>query len=281
MNLLEYFAYLEEEVVAQKQNAAGFIKKTYKHKWQGLPGFDNIDEFIEKLADIDPSKNGGYMRWMAKCLINNPDVNKTEDLKRFKKDLEAFEDNKSKLKIKDINAYKDFHELYAAIEPFVVKRPKTEDEKKREKKEARLAKTREGITTLYDGPEGWVKIPMNKAASQFIGQGTRWCTSARNDNRFKYYDDQDRLIVIYDKKSGARTQLHIATGSYNDVKDKPVSIDTVPEWARKPIAHWYKENSSKLGIKHVMTLASFGSEDIHKGTDHEDAVNLMKQYGVI
>src|SRR5690606_36476763 len=114
------------------------------------------------------------------------------------------DENKSKIQNKDIMSYKTLADLFSAVEPFTKKRPKTAKEKQAEKIEKLKA---EGIVDVYSGAEGWIKIPMNKKAAQFLGQNTRWCTAGKCQNMFDIYNKKDRLFVIYDKASKERYQL--------------------------------------------------------------------------
>jgi hypothetical protein len=54
----------------------------------------------------------------------------------------------------------------------------------------------------------------------------------------------------------------------------------VPEWAHIPIVNWYKEHNPQLSLKQLMSLNKFTDENLAAGTDHEDLMALMKQYGV-
>jgi hypothetical protein len=151
---------------------------------------------------------------------------------------------------------------------------------KAERDDKKLAAVKGEITTVYTGPEGWIRIPTTKKAAQFLGQSTRWCTSASANNMFDYYNKSDSLFVIYDKASKTRHQLHIDSGQFADTADKNQGMNSVPQWARQPIVNWYKENNPQLSLKQLMSLSSFTDENLAAGSDHEDLLALMKQYGV-
>src|SRR5271167_2344261 len=175
---MKFIIELLEDLQGQKQKRLEFLEKTYGGKWKGLEGYDDIKKFLEKLGEVDPSHNGAYMQWMAKLMINSPHENKVEDLYKVKDDLVEFEKNKAKITNKDINAYKNFQELFTVIEPFTKPKEKSKEELAAEKDEAARAAIRKDIETVYDGTEGWVKIPTTKKASQYLGQLTRWCTAS-------------------------------------------------------------------------------------------------------
>lgn len=276
-----YEQYLLEELEGQKAQRGEFIKKTYGAKWsRGLPGYEKIDDFIEKLGEIDPSRNGMYMPWLAKLAITKPTENRTEDLDRVGEDLRHFEANKSRIANKDINSYKGFQELFDVIAPFLAPRELTKDEKEKAKQQAELEKVKKDIITVYAGPEGWIRIPTTRDAAIFLGQNTRWCTSARGNNMFAHYHKSDSLFVVYDKETKQRSQLHIDSGQFAGEDDRNKGLNAVPKWAQQPIVDWYKKNNPKLSLRHIMALSNYSDENLAAGTDHEDLINLMREYGV-
>lgn len=282
MNYEDYERFLLEALEGQKAQRGEFIKKTYGSKWPrtGLPGYEKIDDFIEKLGAVDPSRTGMYMPWLAKLAITKPNENRTEDLDRVGEDLRHFEANKARIANKDINSYKGFQELFDVIAPFLRPRELTKDEKEKAKQQAELEKVKKDIITVYSGPEGWIRIPTTRDAAIFLGQNTRWCTSARGNNMFSHYAKSDSLFVVYDKETKQRSQLHIDSGQFAGEDDRNKGLNAVPKWAQKPIVDWYKENNPKLSLRHIMALSNYGDENLAAGTDHEDLINLMREYGV-
>jgi len=131
---------------------------------------------------------------------------------------------------------------------------------------------------VYAGPEGWIRIPETYEAAKFLAQNTRWCTSMLN--QYKYYTKDDKLFVVYNKENKQRYQLHINSGQFAQEDDRNIGTSNVPEWAKPRILEWYKANQPNLSWKQVMTLSTFGDENLAKGTPHEDLVALMKAYGV-
>lgn len=277
----DYEQHLMEELEGQKAQRAEFIKKTYGDKWpkQGLPGYEDIDDFIDKLAAVDPSRNGMYMPWLAKLAITKPNENKTEDLDRVGSDLGNFETFKRQIERKDINQYKSFQDLYDVIAPFLRPRKPTKDDKAK----AELEKVKKDIITVYAGPEGWIRIPTTREAAIFLGQNTRWCTSARGNNMFDHYNRDDSLFVVYDKETKERSQLHIESGQFAGEDDRNKGVHTVPTWARGPIVDWYKANVPNLTPNQVFSLARYAGYDTElvKDTPHDEVMALMKKYNIL
>lgn len=266
---------------SQKDERIDFLKKQLEPKWgNGLEDEKDLNTFIKKVSKADPSLKGVYMQWIARVIMKNPE-NRIEDLGRLKKDLENFEKFKSKIEKKDINQYKSFSEIFSVIEPFTKKIPKTSTEKAAARREKQIEAVREEITIVYSGSEGWIRIPKTKKAAQYLGQSTRWCTSAKGNNMFDHYNTSDSLFVIYEKSSQKRWQLHVNSGQFANEKDEMQDWKTIPTWARSHIYKWYSKNTN-LTLKQMISIKDFANEDddISAGSGHEDLFALMKQHGI-
>lgn len=277
-DLLEFI--LDEDLEGQKQARAEFIKNKLGPQWHGLPGYQDIDAFLEKLGEVDPSPKGIYMPWLARLAITKPTENRAEDLDRIGQDLQAFEANKARIQNKDINSYKSFQDLFDVIAPFLQPKKKSKEDLAKEKEAAKLAKIKGDIETVYAGAEGWIRIPKTEEAAKFLGQNTRWCTAASRSNMFSHYNKSDVLFVVYDKATKSRSQLHIDSGQFAGEDDRNKGIKSVPEWARNPIIEWYKKNNPQLSLKQIMGLSTISDENLAAGTEHEDLIALMQKYGV-
>ena len=127
-----YQCILLEALEGQKAQRAEFIISKLGPQWKGLPGYQNIEQFVEKIGKIDPTAKGVYMPWIARLAIMNPTENRAEDLDRLGNDLKAFEANKARIANKDINQYKSFQSVYDVVAPLLAPREKTKDELKKE-----------------------------------------------------------------------------------------------------------------------------------------------------
>ena len=283
MRLLDIFTnFLLEDLEGQKASRGQFIKDKYGKEWRGIPGYakDKFDALIDKIGEVDPSRNGMYMPWIAKLVISKPQENRAEDLDRVGQDLQNFETHKRQIERKDINQYRSFQDLYDITAPFLAPRELNKDEAAREKQRAEDERIKKDIINVYNGPEGWIKIPTTNEASCWIGRNTRWCTASGKNSMFGHYNRSDNLFVVYDKNTKERHQLHIDSGQFADESDRNRGMNSVPDWAREPILNYYKKNNPQLTLRQIMTLSSFGDENLAAGTEHEDLVALMKQYGV-
>jgi hypothetical protein len=281
--LNEDFAFLED-LEGQKALRGQWIKEKLGPHFKGIPGYPepgDLDKLIDKIGEVDPSTKGIYMPWIARMAIGRPGENRAEDLDRVGQDLRHFEQFKRQIENKDINSYKGFQQLYDVIAPFLKPRAKTKAEKEKDAERAMNEKMKGQIIDVYRGPEGWIKIPTTNESSCWLGRNTRWCTASTRNSMFGHYSKSDNLFVVYDKATGKRHQLHIQSGQFADEADRNVGIKAVPEWARKPIVDYYKNNNPTLSRSQIISLTGFGGEDVSKGTKHEALVDLMKKYNVV
>ena len=151
-----------------------------------------------------------------------------EDVYKLTPALAAFHRHKRRLPLaqRDINQHRDYRKFMDLLDPYA--EVPTARESRREEKDKILAEVR----TVYDGPEGRILVPETEAASCFLGQGTRWCTAAREDNAYKDYAPDGPLYVLLpaDAEGGlgreAKFQFHLPTVQLVDSGDAPVERNT-------------------------------------------------------
>jgi hypothetical protein len=69
--------------------------------------------------------------------------------------------------------------------------------------------------------------PIDQTAACYYGQGTKWCTAAKQNNMFHRYDKEGRLYIIIPTKpsyGGEKYQFHFATGQFMNEQDNPIDI---------------------------------------------------------
>jgi hypothetical protein len=284
MRLLDIFIddFLLEDLEGPKASRGQFIKDKLGKNFRGVPGYsrDKLDDLIDKIGEVDPSTKGIYMPWIARLVITKPQENRAEDLDRVGEDLRNFETHKRQIARKDINQYRSFADLYDAIAPFLAPRELTAGEAEKQRQQEELDKVKKDIVTIYNGPEGWIRMPKTYEAAKFLAQNTRWCTSMLH--QYQYYTKDDKLFIVYNKANKERYQLHINSGQFAQEDDRNLGTAAVPDWAKPVILDWYLKNvgKDKLTWKQTMTLSTFGDENLAKGTPHEALIDLMKTYGV-
>jgi ankyrin repeat protein len=99
-----------------------------------------------------------------------------------------------------------------------------------ESKSTREQRVRSDAKRVYEDDEILVISPQTVEASIFYGKGTKWCTSAKDedDNMFDEYNDDGPLYVIIPKhptRPQEKYQLHIATITFMDEMDEEISTE--------------------------------------------------------
>ena len=79
----------------------------------------------------------------------------------------------------------------------------------------RLIKKQEA-EKLYEDDAYIIIHPKTMAASCLYGKGTKWCTAAKEDNRFDTFNSQGKLYIVIDKIDNHKYQFHFESQSYKD-----------------------------------------------------------------
>jgi len=166
-----------------------------------------------ELENADPTPNKQYVQWLVKAYINGSEL---EDLySRGKDNLIKFELLKKKRLIKsehaDIGKLKNLSDFEDAVEQYEIPEEEFTDKGQSE--------------VIEDNEEFKAIIPFDEKSACYYGQGTRWCTAAKNDNMFSHYDDMGDLIILIPKKpgyKGEKYQIHNNPFIIMNEKDKEV-----------------------------------------------------------
>lgn len=200
---------------------------------QKTPDYENVlighitRAALEQMVKWDP-RGGKYTLWIIRTYINKG-IRFYEDFGRVKLALAAyhsikqsgyFKRNPEQITLSDINAFKSLDELETFVEGITKSDEAPESEK--ERRYERLLIETGAVTILADTPKMKVVIPRTKEAAIFFGRNTRWCTSAKENNQFSYYNEEGPLYIVLDKASNRRWQLHFHSQQYMDEKDNPI-----------------------------------------------------------
>ena len=144
----------------------------------------------------DALDNNKYIPWVTKRYISNDFVaNQIDEINNL---LNRFVQNLNKIENKDIGFYKSIDELKD-----VIRTAENTDLSNSEK--ARIAKTE--AKKVYEDNDLVIIVPETEAAAIQYGKGTKWCTSALNDNRFETYDGISPLYININKHNGNKYQF--------------------------------------------------------------------------
>jgi len=229
---------------------------------------DFMNKVMAQIEQGDPTKNKEYSQWIARMYSRGG--YELEDIKSTLRDtLETYHTLKIKKKLEDqdkqIDKFKSFNELITRVKQY----PEIQDDAPTDKGDAK---------EIYKDSEIRVLVPKNVEAACYYGQGTRWCTAAKNNNMFKLYYEQGDIYIIIPLKAknpGEKFQFHFHSGQFMDIEDRELdfnkvlkaypTIRNVPvfnEWAKRKnvpalmsdedYAQWKKETDASIINNRVM-----------------------------
>ena len=200
------------------------IKKQYD-----ISNIDDINSIWTTILDNDSSPNKKNIRWIVETLLNDgflwEDMLPGKDSKVYET-ITLFDKHKSKLSIENrsLMAYKTLGNLWNSVKQY--QGELSGKELKREEQEKIYRETE----FIYKDEETGFQIvsPLTEESAKWWGKGTRWCTSADNDNMFDYYV-KDAPLLIFVLPNGSKYQFWSFNKKiqFMDETDSNVSIFTV------------------------------------------------------
>ena len=166
----------------------------------------------------DPTKQKKYTQALARMYANG--LIKWEDVGSTMRDyLTKFTKLALKKKLKpehtDFNRFKSLKDFYTAVNTY----PDPEEDQE--------VKDKGQSAEVFNNAEVRIIRPDNEKAACYYGQGTAWCTAARNNNMFDRYNNDGPMYIILPKNpkhDGEKYQIHSESGQYMDESDGPVEI---------------------------------------------------------
>lgn len=111
-----------------------------------------------------------------------------------------------------IGAFESFTKIF----PKIFEEGLNEDEKNKAKKE---------VEKIYESENWLILIPKTELAARVYGMGTRWCTAAKKNSRFDYYNKMGPLYILINKKTDEKFQFHYESDQFMDATDTPIDYD--------------------------------------------------------
>ena len=206
------------------------------------PKYNTPKQYIEALAKLDPTSNKELVFWLLFKYVkfskedNKYGISRWEDISskaipallKFKALLKK-PNLEPKLPTKDINQIRDLGALQDILDNY------TEKDLTSNNKEENFYKTNQAIL-FYNDSQVKVVIPKTEEASCYFGVNTRWCTAAKSDNRFNYYNKQGPLYIVLIKKDNKRYQFHYENNQFMDEQDNEINPNK--ELAKKYPVLW-------------------------------------------
>lgn len=230
------------------------------------PNLETPLDIVNELAKASQKA----IQWLANRYIAGEF--KLEDIPRVKQDLMKFAQVQSKLPLeqKDLNRL-SLSDLYKVLKPFEKKAVVSNRAEDRAIKE-KLMKTGKA-EMLYKDNNLIVLIPKTKAASCYFGKGTKWCTSATNQNMFAHYNKRGQLYIIMTKDDG-KYQFQFETNSYMNSEDQPLTDDQLSALTQKYPKLY--DIFSKQAEEHLfLQLIKNPSEEIQIAAVQADVENIQ------
>jgi hypothetical protein len=167
------------------------LKKKYSDKYD-----EEVLDWILNISDL-VDFNHKYTDFVLR-VINPKNMDVAWWVETIIDELKLFDKYQNQLEKKDINQYQTFTELQKVVTPLQQKEKEKELESQVEK--------------IYEDDTFVVVVPKTREASCKYGSNTKWCTAAKQDNRFDTYSagKQKLYYIINKKKSSGSNYSKIA-----------------------------------------------------------------------
>jgi hypothetical protein len=184
-----------------------------------------VEKYLKQIETADPTNNKQYVIWIIRRYLDGT-IKLFEDISStISEFLQKYHTLKVKkllpAEISDINQIKDKQQFN-----MVFRQVDTIYDKLEDKPEVTKGKAKE----IFRNNEVRVIQPLDKEASCYYGQGTRWCTAAtKSNNYFDDYSETGNLYIFIPTKAkhdGEKYQLHMNRDDFSlslmDKNDDPV-----------------------------------------------------------
>ena len=181
------------------------------------------DEIVPGSASINP--NHKYLDWITKNWsptdVEGDEI--THNLKEILLAVSKFDTQSQRLKIKDLNQYKNLEQLFDTLQELG-------------QTARRTVEISDEVDRIYEDNRFVVVVPKTHKSSCYYGAGTKWCTASKDtDSHFSNYKSSGELYYIIDKtlptsspyyKVALNKKIAGLTEDFWDVQDKPITDTT-------------------------------------------------------
>jgi hypothetical protein len=188
-----------------------------------FPALKGDEELFNKINNTIPSENDqfnrGYFEWLYRLYAKgNLPINKLEKVKDYLRLFKTYI-NVIPQEYRDINKLKSLNDLYDIVKEFEGKEDIIPVSKTQQ-----IKKIKEEVDKIYDDGDWIVLVPTTERAACIVGKGTRWCTSADENNLFEDYYNEGNLYIIIDKNNNKKYQLHIERKEFKDEANNDIEV---------------------------------------------------------
>lgn len=210
LEILQLILEGREDFIAQQMGPK--LKQAYaQDTGEQLPD-DKVLELVNQLKAADPEK-GKNLQFIVRMYATNQF--KLKEVDRLATNIANFLRFKAKLPVKDLGQIKTLDQFYSMVEP-LQNAPQDVSVRQQEKQ------IKQDAIKLIDTPNFKVIVPKTEEASCLYGKGTKWCTSAAQNNKFDSYNSSGPLYIIFANFGGKQRkfQLHVEWGEIRNEKDE-------------------------------------------------------------
>lgn len=217
-----------------------------------------IAELLKRLEDADPTPNKKYMVWLAKMYAGEGYQSNMEDMMSTVKEYLAKFDKLNARRMlpsprNDIMKYSDIGSFMSVLDEY----PSPFKDEEIDRGEAE---------TVFENDRVRIVIPRDRTAACYYGQGTRWCTAARQStNYFDSYNRDGPLYILLPKRpnyEGEKYQLHFPSEQFMDEQDRSINIVEILERRFGDLIPFFKEQMPEGYFNDWIMLAS--DEDLRE-----------------
>ena len=213
------------------------------------------EELLARFRAADPTRNGACLPWLLRTYAS--EGYRLEDLSKAYDTLAAFARLRGLLpntttidgeirNPRKLGSHMTLASLWKAVGPLVEAERLAQEEKAGEQPDTDRERALSQSRVLHRSARMVIAVPMTKEASCWWGQGTQWCTAARNNNAFEQYHSKAPLIIICLRKSedlpARKLQLYVHAGDmqFMDENDAEVSPKLIlKRWQDlEAVLHW-------------------------------------------
>ena len=183
---------------------------------------------LKLFEDVDPTPNKQYTEWLVRRYIDGSIVRFEDVLSTWADLLHEYHRLKTRRllppELMDINKFKTEQDLKQLHKSVLDIFNSTDEKVEVQKGES---------TEILNNSEVRIIIPNDEASACYYGQGTRWCTAAKNNNMFGGYSSHNHPLFILLPKNpthdGEKYQVHLRENEWMDEEDTEVGAQEVIE----------------------------------------------------
>lgn len=101
---------------------------------------------------------------------------------------------------------------------------------------------------MYEDDKWLIIIPHTEEAACYYGANTRWCTAAKEDNMFDYYNNDGPLYINIYKPKNRKYQFHFESSQFMDEEDEPIQLNELP-WTEGAL-NYYKSINKEVYFRY-------------------------------